>query len=110
MSRTAPPELPPETPEEEPSQRFMTLVEHLEELRFRLFVSAVGGVGGLAISAYFGGRLIEFLKEPAEARNPGFQLQFIEPFELFVTYFRVSLLGGLIFGMPVLVYQALRFV
>ena len=110
MSRAAPPELPPETPEEEPSSKYMTLVEHLEELRFRLFVSAVGVVAGLAVSAYFAGDLIEFLKEPAEARNPDFQLQFIDPFEMFVSYFRVALLGGLIFGMPVIVYQALRFV
>ncbi len=110
MSRAAPPEPPPETPQEQPTEKYMTLVEHLEELRFRLFVSALGVVAGLAVSAYFGGEIIEFLKEPAEARNPDFQLQFIEPFELFVTYFRVSLLGGLIFGMPVIVYQALRFV
>jgi len=88
----------------------MTLVEHLEELRFRLFISAVTVVAGLAVSACFGGDLIEFLKEPAEARNLDFHLQFIEPFELFVAYFRVALLGGLIFGMPMIVYQALRFV
>jgi len=88
----------------------MTLVEHLEELRFRLFMSAVGVVIGLGISAYFGRDLIEFLKGPAEARNPDFQLQFIEPFEMFVTYFRVALLGGLVLGMPMMVYQTLRFV
>ena len=88
----------------------MTLMEHLEELRFRLVVSALAIVAGLAVSAYFGQDLIDFLKQPAEARNPDFRLQFIEPFELFVTYFRVSLLGGLIVGMPVIVYQGLRFV
>jgi len=70
----------------------------------------VGVVAGLVVSAFFGGRLIEFLKEPAESRSPDFALQFIEPFELFATYFRVALLGGLIFGMPVIVYQGLRFV
>src|SRR3990170_457515 len=110
MSRTAPPELPPDAPEEGSSEKYLTLVEHLQELRFRLFVSALAVVAGLAVSAYFGGELIDFLKEPAKSRNPDFQLQFIEPFELFVTYFRVSLLGGLIFGMPVITYQALRFV
>jgi len=88
----------------------MTLIEHLEELRFRLFISAVFVVIGLGVSFFFGDQLIDFLKEPAERKNPGFQLQFIEPFELFVTYFRVSLLGGLILGMPMIVYQALRFV
>jgi len=110
MSRAAPPEPPSEAPQEEPNDRYMTLLEHLEELRFRLFISAAFVVIGLAISAYFGERLIDFLKEPAEKKNPDFHLQFIEPFELFVTYFRVSLLGGLILGMPMIVYQGLRFV
>jgi len=59
------------------------------------------------VSAYFGDRFIEFLKEPA---GEDVQLQFIEPFELFATYFRVALLGGLIIAMPVIVSQILLFV
>src|SRR3972149_8751176 len=110
MSRAAPPEPPSEAPREESGERYMTLIEHLEELRFRLFISAVFVVIGLAVSIFFGEGLIAFLKEPAERKNPDFHLQFIEPFELFVTYFRVSLLGGLILGMPMIVYQGLRFV
>jgi len=110
MSRAAPPEPPSEAPQEEPNDRYMTLLEHLEELRFRLFISAVFVVIGLVVSVFFGERLIDFLKEPAEKKNPDFHLQFIEPFELFATYFRVSLLGGLILGMPMIVYQGLRFV
>ena len=110
MSRAAPPEPPSEAPKEESSERYMTLIEHLEELRFRLFISAVFVVIGLGVSVFFGKELIDFLKEPAEKKNPDFHLQFIEPFELFVTYFRVSLLGGLILGMPMIVYQGLRFV
>ncbi len=85
-------------------------MEHLQELRYRLMVSAVAVVIGLAISAYFGKDLLEFLKKPAEDRSPDIHFQFIEPFELFVTYFKVALLGGLILAMPVIVYQALRFV
>lgn len=110
MTRTAPPEPPSEAPEERPSERYMTVLEHLEELRFRLFISGVFVIIGLGVSVYFGQDIIDFLKKPAEARNPDFHLQFIEPFELFVTYFRVSLLGGLILGMPMIVYQGLRFV
>lgn len=96
--------------DEEVRDKALTLMEHLAELRFRVFMSAIGVVIGLAISAVFGNQIIEFLKEPAEERREDFQLQFIEPFELFVTYFRVSLLGGLILGMPMIVYQGLRFV
>jgi len=89
----------------------MSVLEHVEELRFRLFVSGIFVIIGLGVSVFFGGEIIDFLKKPAEARGRGeLELQFIEPFELFVTYFRVSLLGGLILGMPMIVYQGLRFV
>ena len=110
MSRAAPPAPPGEAPQEQPGDRYLTVLEHIDELRFRLFISAVFVVIGLGVSVFFGNDIIAFLKRPAEARSENFELQFIEPFELFVTYFRVSLLGGLILGMPMIVYQGLRFV
>ena len=106
MSTAAPPEKRPERPESERSERYLTLVEHLQELRYRVTVSALAVMLGLAVSTYFGGDLIEILKEPAEPIDT----QFIDPFELFGTYFRVALLGGLVLAMPVIVYQALAFV
>jgi sec-independent protein translocase protein TatC len=110
MSISAPSEQAPGGPPRGLSDKQLTLMEHLQELRFRLFVSSVAVVIGLAITAWFGKDVIDFLKQPAVDRSPEFELQFIEPFELFVTYFRVALLGGLIFGMPVIIYQTLRFV
>jgi sec-independent protein translocase protein TatC len=112
MTRAAPPEPPSEAPKEQSSERYLTVLEHLEELRFRLFISGVFVVIGLGVSVFFGQDIIDFLKRPAEeALKPEpFETQFIEPFELFVTYFRVSLLSGLILGMPMIVYQGLRFV
>lgn len=109
MSHTALSETPA-PPEEHEHEKYLTLMEHLQELRYRMVVASVFVVLGLAISAYFGEDLIEFLKRPAEQRSENFQLQFIEPFEAFATYFRVALLGGLVLGMPMMVYQALRFV
>ncbi len=101
---------PQKPPPEEAEGKYMTILEHLEELRRRLFVGALWVVIGLALSAAFGERIIQFFKEPAEARQPDFSLQYIEPFEFVMTYFRVSLLGGLIFGMPMVIYQILMFV
>lgn len=112
-STQTPPPAPPdddERPEDTPpGDKYLTLFEHLAELRYRVMMSAIGVVIGLVISAIFADDFIEFLKEPAEEKHPGLQLQFIEPFENFVTYFRVSLLGGLVVGMPMIVFQALRF-
>lgn len=112
MTRTVPPEPTSEAPQEQSRERYLTVLEHLEELRFRLFISAIFVVIGLGVSVFFGQDIIDFLKKPAEeALKPEpFEAQFIEPFELFVTYFRVSLLSGLILGMPMIVYQGLRFV
>jgi sec-independent protein translocase protein TatC len=113
-TQTPPP--PPTSPddegrpeEKELGEKYLTLWEHLAELRYRVMMSAIGVVIGLVISAFFADDFIDWLIDPAEEQHPGLQLQFIEPFENFVTYFRVSLLGGLALGMPMIVFQALRF-
>ena len=78
----APPQSSDEKLDQAVNDRALTLMEHLKELRFRVFMSAIGVIVGLGISAYFGTDIIEFLKQPAEDRSEDFQLQFIEPFEL----------------------------
>jgi sec-independent protein translocase protein TatC len=110
MTTSAAPEPPPASDEAGSTEKYLTLFEHLQELRHRVVISALAVVAGLAVSAYFGEDIIDFLKEPAEKRVEGIQLQFIEPFELFVTYFRVALLGGIVIAMPVIVFEALGFV
>lgn len=95
MAASAPTQTPPEPDSPERGERYLTLIEHLLELRYRVMVCSIAVVLGLALSAIFADDLIDFLKEPAEERREGFQLQFIEPFENFVVYFKVSLLGGL---------------
>ena len=108
MTRTAPPE-PPQAPEPPSEERYLTLSEHLQELRRRVTICFVAVVVGVIIAAYFGNDLIEFLKQPGEDASPEFRLVFLEPFENFVVYFRVSLLGGLTLAMPVIVWQVLGF-
>jgi sec-independent protein translocase protein TatC len=108
MTRTAAPEPPPESAREA-GERYLTLFEHLQELRYRLTVCAVAVIAGLIVSAYFGNELMKFLKEPGEEASDDFVLIFTEPFESFVAYFQVSLLGGLTLAMPVIVFQTLRF-
>jgi sec-independent protein translocase protein TatC len=109
MPTTAQPAARP-VAEEEQGEKYLTLMEHLKELRYRVIMASLGVVIGFIISAIFADDFIRWLKEPAEERSPDFQLQFIEPFENFVVYFRVSMLGGLVLGMPFIVYHGLRFV
>jgi sec-independent protein translocase protein TatC len=110
MTSAAPADKPPERPESERSERYLTLVEHLQELRRRLIICSVAIVAGLAISAFFTDDLLRFLKEPAEERREDFVLVFLDPFESFVTYFKLALMGALVIAMPVIVYQILAFV
>ncbi len=110
MAQSTTAEPPSPTPEEKQDKRLQTIFEHLAELRYRVTMSAIAVVLGLVVSAIFADDFIALLKEPAEEKHPGLQLQFIEPFENFVTYFRVSLLGGLVVGFPMIVYHGLRFV
>lgn len=111
MAQSAPPgTLPGNPPEREPGEKYLTLMEHLLELRYRIVVCSIAVVIGLAVTAIFAKDIIDFLEDPARDRSPEFQPQFIEPFENFVVYFKVALLGGLIVAMPVIVFQVLRFV
>ena len=90
----------------------MTLIEHLLELRSRVTWMAVAVVIGMAFFFIpaFGFRAIEYLLTPARQSVPDFRPQFIEPMENIGVYFRVALLGGLTFAMPVIIYHVLRFV
>lgn len=109
----APPQEPtPEPPEAEQKEgKVLTILEHLQELRYRLMVMAGALVVALAASFYpLTGWFIEFLKKPGEERVPEFKTVFLDPLEGWTTYFRVALLLGIAMAMPVIVYQTLAFV
>ena len=90
----------------------MTLLEHLLELRTRVTWMAAAVLVGMVVFFIppIGFGAIEFLKEPALKQNADFHTQAITPMENIVTFFRVALMGGLALGMPMLVYQSMRFV
>ena len=96
MTTEAPPGAPPAAPEppsEPEGGGTMTLLDHLFELRSRVMWSGIGVVLGMVVFVIppIGFGAIEFLKAPAEARNPDFFPQAITPLENVVTYFRVVL-------------------
>jgi sec-independent protein translocase protein TatC len=109
MTSVAPPDPSPSAPEAAEEEKYLTLSEHLGELRRRLTICVIAVVIGIIVSAYFGEALIEFLKQPGEDASDDFVLVFLEPMENFVVYFRVSMLGGLVLAMPVIVWQVLGF-
>jgi sec-independent protein translocase protein TatC len=98
-------------PESAAAGRSLTVLEHLQELRYRLMVCGGALVAAIAVSAWpLTAWFIDFLKEPGEDRIPGFGLYFFDPLEGWTTYFRVTLLLGIAIAMPVIVYQVFAFV
>jgi sec-independent protein translocase protein TatC len=85
----------------------LPLLQHLEELRQRVFRAFAAIVVTTALSFVFAGQIIDFLSKPIGGRSA---LVSIEVTENIAIFMRVALLSGLILGMPVLVYEILAFV
>jgi sec-independent protein translocase protein TatC len=84
----------------------MPLLQHLNELRRRLFKAFIAVILMTAISFAYAGQMINFLARPIGGSKA---LVSIEVTENIAIFMRVALLGGIIFGMPFIIYQLLRF-
>jgi sec-independent protein translocase protein TatC len=103
------PELPPNpdlTHNEVPDDVEMSIFEHLEELRQRLFFSLIAVVIA-CIGCFAAVRpLVEWLEQPAQ------DVKFLQlaPGEFFFVSFKVAGYSGLIIASPFIIYQAIKFV
>ena len=84
-----------------------TLVEHLDELRARIFVSLGAVAVGVAIAFVFRDNLIRWLEQPLpEAKRHLITLGVAEPF---LTSMKVALLAGIALALPVVLWQLWSF-
>lgn len=83
----------------------MSLLEHLEELRDRLFKAAVGLIIGTAFGALFAGEVFKYLLQPY-----GRTVQILDPTGSVTNYFRVALMMGAIVAIPLITYQVMMFI
>jgi sec-independent protein translocase protein TatC len=89
----------------------MSLVDHLAELRHRLFICIVAVVIGAAIGWYLAPSIITLLAQPApEPSDGGAKLQFLTVSGAFLNYSKIALVVGILFGLPVIVYELWQFV
>ncbi len=84
----------------------MTLVEHLAELRMRLFRALLALVIGALIGLLLSERLLQLLLSPYGSR----QLLVTSPISSLSNVFVVSVTFGAILSSPVVIYQILAFV
>lgn len=80
------------------------ILEHLEELRKRILISLLAVVLLSVLSYTYSKKILEYL---ARYASP---LVFISPEEAFVTYLKISFFSGLILSMPIILYNAFRFI
>lgn len=83
----------------------MPMMRHLVEMRDRVLKSVIAIVIGTVLGFIFAPQIMEFLIAPA----PGLPLQSVTMLEPLSIYFKVSLTAGIIFAMPLLVYQLFAF-
>ncbi|MBN1231761.1 MAG: twin-arginine translocase subunit TatC [Candidatus Coatesbacteria bacterium] len=84
----------------------MPFEEHLEELRHRLFKCLIAVLVFMIISYVFINRIVIFLRKPLG----DYKLIFLSPNEAFMAYIKLALYCGLIFAVPVIIYQLWRFI
>lgn len=91
----------------------MTFLGHLQELRKRLFLSAIGILIGSVIAFLFFNQLLDFLFAPflsIETMDTEKQLFINTLFEGFLTKIKISLLTGAILSFPLHLYNIIKFV
>ncbi len=89
----------------------MPLREHFRELRSRVLISMVALLVGSAICFYFYEEILTLLITPARrVAGDDVSIIYTEVTELLSTTVKVSLLGGLVLALPVILYNVVRFV
>jgi sec-independent protein translocase protein TatC len=97
------------------------LLDHLTELRSRLFIAVVAISAASAVAFFFAARLQELLVEPYVTANnmiaaknhlppPEIDMIFTQPMEQFFAQLKIALSAGVVVAFPVVAYQLYAFV
>jgi sec-independent protein translocase protein TatC len=89
----------------------MSLLEHLEELRFRLVRAILALFAAFFPCWYFVDEIFAFLQRPIlELLPPGKRLAYTGITDPFILYFKVAALAAVFVASPFILYQFWRFV
>ncbi|PKL08367.1 MAG: twin-arginine translocase subunit TatC [Spirochaetae bacterium HGW-Spirochaetae-7] len=84
----------------------MSFWEHVAELRWRLLVAALAMVAGTVACFFFVEPAATFIMRPVG----DMQFVFLSPPELFMSYVKLALIGGIVIASPVILFQLWLFV
>ena len=96
--------------ENEFSSSEMGFLDHLEELRWRILKSLIAVVIFAAISFAFSDYLVNFLIKPTLSIDPPLTLQVLRVQGMLIVKMWVAFVGGIILGLPVIVYHIWHFI
>ncbi len=96
----------------------MTLVDHVKELRNRLFVALIAiAIVSVVIGIWFYNPIFDFLRHPyceldpsKRAGGKSCDLVFLHPTDAFFVRLRVSLIAGVLFSAPIWLYELWAFI
>lgn len=92
-------------------EKKLGMLEHIDELRWRLFRSSLALVVGAIVAYLFRDLLYEILTAPyVDAFGEDAQLQSLKPTEEFSSALRMATFGGFVLGSPVIMWQGWRFI
>lgn len=83
----------------------MTYLQHLEELRRRIIVSAIALGVAFAVAWIFAWDILAILKAPAGTIT----LNYMTPMEPFLVRFKLALFGAVVLAIPVVLFEILSF-
>jgi sec-independent protein translocase protein TatC len=92
--------------DELPNEVEMSLFDHLEELRLRIFYALIAAVSGAIGCFIFVKQIVQLLEVPAQ----GVKFLQLAPGEFFFVSIKVAGYSGLLISSPVILYQIIRFV
>jgi sec-independent protein translocase protein TatC len=91
-------------------EKYMTIMEHIAELRQRLMISAGAVLVTTIVSLLFTTQLLQYLVQPVRNSVVDAHIVYTEPMGFIGPYFRVALIAGISLAMPIIVYEILAFV
>ncbi len=83
----------------------MSLIGHMEELRRKLIICILTVLACSLFSYFYSDKILAILKRPFPH-----SLVFIAPQEPFIITLKIALFGGIIFALPMIIYQVWQFV
>ncbi len=84
-----------------------TFLEHLDELRRRLWAAVMAFLAGAVVSLFYADRLLELAVAPAKDQIQ--TLYFFTPADAFLVKIKLALLSGLFVSSPVVLWQLWQF-